>query len=39
MDFPDGPVVKTSPSNAWDAVRSLVREIRTHMPRGQKTET
>ena len=33
-DFLNGPVVKTSPSNMW--VRSLVGEIRSHMPPGQK---
>ena len=38
-DFPGGPVVKTSPSNAkrvW--VRSLVGELRSHMPHGQKNQ-
>ena len=33
-DFLNSPVVKTSPSNMW--VRSLVGEIRSHMPPAQK---
>ena len=32
-DFPGGPVVKDSPSNAGDA-SSLVEELRAHMPQG-----
>ena len=32
-DFPGGPVVKNPPSNAGDA-GALVREVRSHMPRG-----
>ena len=35
LDIPDGPAVKTLPSNAEDA-GSLVRELRSHMPRSQK---
>ena len=31
-DFPGGPEVKTSPSNAGGAGLSLVRELRSHMP-------
>jgi len=30
-DFPGGPVVKNSPSNAGGVVQSLVRELRSHM--------
>ena len=29
-DFPGGPVVKNSPSNAGDTVQSLVGELRSH---------
>ena len=36
--FPGGPVVKTSPSNTEDSVRSLVTELRFHMPQGQKAK-
>ena len=39
QDFAGGPVVKTSPSNAGVWVRSLVGELRSNMPRGQKTKT
>ena len=35
LDIPDGPAVKTLPSNAEDA-GSLVRELRSHMPHSQK---
>ena len=38
-EFPDGPDVKTLPSNTGGQVRSLVGELRSHMPRGQKTRT
>ena len=38
-EFPDSPVVKTSPSNAGGSGSILVRELRSHMPRGQKTKT
>ena len=38
-DFPGGPVVKTLPPNAGAQVPSLVRELRSHTPRGQKTKT
>ena len=39
-DFPGGPVVKTSPSSAG-GVGSIPGpgELRSHMPRGQKTKT
>ena len=37
--FSSGPVVRVSPSNAGDGVRSLVRELRSHMPHGQKAKT
>ena len=37
-DFPGIPVVRTSPSSAGDAVRSLVREVELHMPCHQKKE-
>ena len=37
-DFPGGPVVKTSPSNVGVRVWSLVGELRSHMPRGQKNQ-
>ena len=35
-DFLDGSAIKTLPSNARVEVRSLVRELRYHKPRGQK---
>ena len=35
-DFLGSPVVKTSPSNAGVRVRSLVGELRSHVPLGQK---
>jgi len=38
-DFPGGPVIKTSSSNAEVQVPSLVRELRTHISWGQKTKT
>ena len=38
-DFPGGAVVKTSPSNAGDKVRSLVGKLRSHMTPGQRTKT
>ena len=34
LALPGGPVVKTLPSNAGVWVRSLVGELRSHMPRG-----
>ena len=39
-DFPVGPVAETSPSNAGAGVqvRSLVGEVRFHMPHGQKKQ-
>ena len=37
-DFPGGPVIKTSPSNAGGAVRFLAGELRSHMPPGQKKD-
>ena len=33
-DFPGGPVVQNLPSNAGTQVRSLIGELRSHMPRG-----
>ena len=38
-DFPGGPVVKTSPSNAGGEGQIPGRELRSHMPQGQKTKT
>ena len=38
-DFPGSPVIKTLPSNAVGVGSSLVRQLRSHMPPGQKTET
>ena len=39
-DFPGGPVVKTLPSMEGGVqVESLVGELRSHMPGGQKTKT
>ena len=35
-DFLDGSAIKTLPSNARVEVRSLVRELRYHKPRGKK---
>ena len=32
-DFPGGPVVKNPPCSEGDAAQSLVRELRSHMPR------
>ena len=37
-NFPGGPVVKISPFTAGVQVQSLVGELRSHMPRGQKTK-
>jgi len=37
-DFPGGPVVKTSSSNAGGVVRPLIRELRSYMPHGQKAK-
>lgn len=39
MDFPSGPAVKTSPSSTGGVVRSLVGELRSHMPCSQNTKT
>ena len=36
-DFPDGPVVKTSLSNAGGA--RLIRELKSHMPCSEKPKT
>ena len=38
-DFPGGPVVKTSPSNAGCMGSTSGQELRSHMPPGQETET
>ena len=38
-DFPGGPVVKTSPSNAGVWVQSLVGELRSHMTWSQNNKT
>ena len=38
-DQPCSPVLENSPCNAGGAVQSLVRELRSHMPWGQKTKT
>ena len=38
-DFPGDPVVKTSPSNAGGEGSIPGRELRSHMPQGQKTKT
>ena len=38
-DFLGGPVVKTSPSNAGGEGSIPGRELRSHMPHGQKTKT
>ena len=35
-DFPDGPVVENPPYNAGIQVRSLVRELRSHMLQGNQ---
>ena len=37
-DIPSGPVVKTRASNAGGAGLIPGRELRSHMPRGQKTK-
>ena len=38
-DFSVSLVVRTSPSNAQEAwVQSLIGELRSHMPRGQKNQ-
>ena len=34
QDFPSGPVVKNPPCNAGDVGSVLVRELRSHMSRG-----
>ncbi len=43
LDFPGGPVVKTSPSDAgrWGRVRGSIPdwELRSHMPCSQNTKT
>lgn len=38
-NFSGGPVVMMSPSKAGVQVRSLVRELRSYMPHGQKNKT
>ena len=38
-DFPGGPVVKIRLPMQEVQVQSLVRELRPHMPRGQKHKT
>ena len=38
-DFPDGPMVKTSPSNVRGMGSILGRGLRSHIPWGQKTKT
>ena len=38
-EFPGGPVVKTSPSNAGVQVQSLIGKLRSHIPWSQKTKT
>ena len=38
-NFPGGPVVKTLPSNTGGAGPIPGRELRSHMPCGQKTKT
>ena len=38
-DFPGVPEVKPCPFNVGSGVRSLVEELKSHMPRGQKTKT
>ena len=38
-DFPGGPVVKTLPSMQGVQIQSLVGELRSYMPWGQKTKT
>ena len=38
-DFSGGPVVKTLPSNAGAEGSITGRELRSHMPRGEKTKT
>ena len=38
-DFPGDPVFKTSPSNVGVQTRSLIGELRSYMPHGQKTRT
>ena len=39
VHFPGGPVVGNLPSNAGVQVRSLVGELRVHMPHGPKSKT
>ena len=38
-DFPGGPVVKTALPLQGAQVRSLVRELKSHLPRGAAKET
>ena len=38
-DFLGVPEVKPCPFNVGSGVRSLVKELKSHMPRGQKTKT
>ena len=38
-DFPGGPIIGTLSSDAGVCVQSLVRELRSHTPRIQKTKT
>ena len=38
-DFPGGPVVKTSPSNAENAFLIPGQGTRSHVPQGHKTKT
>ena len=38
-DFPDDPVVETSPSNVGDVGSISGRELRSHIPHGQTTKT
>jgi hypothetical protein len=38
-NFPGGPVVEISPSNPEGLVLILIRELRSHMPRGRETKT
>ena len=38
-EFPAGPVTKNPPSSAGDVGSSLVRELKSHMPRGNSKPT
>ena len=38
-DFPDDPVVETSPANVGDVGSISGRELRSHIPHGQTTKT